>query len=120
MLIPRFGAIGAASANCAAQVAGVLGGTFYTVRYVRVHFPWKPTVAIYSATLIALMPAAYLANRTHSGIAALVGSIAVGAVLYSGMLVVVGELGRRDINILKTALLSKVYTPKPLETANLA
>jgi O-antigen/teichoic acid export membrane protein len=119
ILIPKFGALGAAGANCAAQFAGVLGGTFYTVRYIGVRFPWRATVAIYSATVIALAPAAYLANLTHSGIVALVGCVAVGSVLYPGMLVLFGELGKRDLNILKTALLSKVYAPKPLETAAL-
>jgi O-antigen/teichoic acid export membrane protein len=118
ILIPRQGALGAAVANCTAQFVGVLGGTFYTIRLVGSSFPWKTTGTIYSAAAIALAPVAYLGNRTHSGIAALVGFIAVGALLYLGLLMVAGELGRRDLLVLKQALLTKVYPPKPLEAAD--
>jgi O-antigen/teichoic acid export membrane protein len=120
ILIPKYAAIGAAAANSTAQIVGVLGGSIYVVRHIRVKFPWRTTVAIYSAAAIALAPVAFLASRTHShsGIAALIGSIAVAAVLYLAVLVVVGELGKQDINILRRALLTKVYPAKPLEAAD--
>jgi O-antigen/teichoic acid export membrane protein len=117
LLIPKYAAIGAAAANSTAQIAGVLGGAIYVLRYIQVKFPWRSTVTIYLAAAIAVAPAAYLASRIHSrsGIAELAGSIAAGAVLYLAVLVAVGELGKRDLNILKKALLTKVYPAKPLE-----
>jgi hypothetical protein len=52
------------------------------------------------------------------GVAALIGSIAIRAVLYFAVLVVVGELGKQDADILKSALLRKVYPHKPLEASD--
>jgi len=118
ILIPKYAALGAAAANCTAQIAGVLGGTFYATRHIRMSFPWRSTATIYSAAAIAVVPVAYVATRTYSGIAALIGSIAVGTVVYLGLLMVAGQLGRRDLNILKGALLTKTPSPKPLETAD--
>jgi len=115
ILIPRQGALGAAAANCIAQFIGVLGGTFYTIRLVGISFPWKTTGTIYAAAAIALAPVAYLGNRTHSGIAVLVAFLAVGTLLYLGLLVVAGQFGRRDLGVLKQALLTKVYPAEPLE-----
>ena len=41
VLIPRHGALGAAIANCTAQIVGVLGGAIYVIRYARTSFPWN-------------------------------------------------------------------------------
>jgi hypothetical protein len=66
---------------------------------------------IHSAAASAVALAAYLANRTHShlGIAGLIGSIVVGTVVYLGLLVVAGQLGRRDLDILKNSALDKGF-----------
>jgi O-antigen/teichoic acid export membrane protein len=120
ILIPRYGALGASVANCTAQIAGVLGGAFYASRHIRASFPWKSTATIYLAAAISASPAAYLASRTYPAIAALVGAIAAGAVLYLGLLVIAGQLGKRDLDILKKALWSKASSSKPLEAADLA
>jgi O-antigen/teichoic acid export membrane protein len=118
ILIPKFAALGAAAANCTAQVAGVVGGTLYVIHGFRVSFPWKSTVTIYAAGAIALAPAAYLANRAHSGIATLVGSIALAAVIYLALLVAAGQLGRQDLNVLRRALLTKARPVKSLEAVD--
>jgi O-antigen/teichoic acid export membrane protein len=39
LLIPKYAAVGAAAANSIAQIAGVLGGAFYVLRYIQVRFP---------------------------------------------------------------------------------
>lgn len=109
ILIPKYAALGAAAANSAAQIAGVLGGAFYAIRYLRVSFPWRSTATIYSTAAISVAPVAYFARQTHSGMALLVGSIAVGAALYLGLLVVTGELKRHNLGVLKQALWAKVY-----------
>jgi O-antigen/teichoic acid export membrane protein len=122
ILIPRYAALGAAAANCTAQIIGILGGIVYVLRHIQLSFPWRTTVTIYSAAAIALAPAAFFANRTHghSEIALLIGCIAVGAVIYFGLLVLMGELGKADLNILKKALLLKTSPAMPLEVADTA
>jgi O-antigen/teichoic acid export membrane protein len=119
-LIPRYGALGAAVGNCAAQIAGVLGGTFYTARYIRARFPWKSTGMAYSAAVIAVAPVAYFANHAPSGITALLGSIAVGTVVYLVLLMAADQLSRQDLNTLKLALLTKASHSKPLAAVDSA
>jgi len=120
ILIPKYAAIGAATANSAAQIAGVLGGAIYAVRCTGVTFPWRTTAAIYSAAAIAVAPVAYLASHTHSrsGVAALIGSVAAAAVIYLGVLVAVRELGIQDIDILKRAILKKGSPAGTLEAVD--
>jgi O-antigen/teichoic acid export membrane protein len=115
ILIPKLGALGAAVANCTAQVAGVFTGNFYAVRYIHVSFPWKSTATVYSAALIAVAPAAYLARRSHSGIALLIGSVVIGAGIYIGLLMAARELGKRDLDMLKGALLAKALPSEPFQ-----
>jgi len=118
-LIPRHGALGAAVANCTAQIVGVLGGTIYTIRYAKANFPWKTTATIYAVAAVAVAPAAYCFSGTQSGIALRAASVAVGAALYVGMLVVAGELGKHDLGALKEAVLNKVRTSKLVQAGEI-
>jgi O-antigen/teichoic acid export membrane protein len=111
ILIPKYAALGASIANCTAQMAGVLGGLIYVVHYMRITIPWKSTVTIYSATLVALAPVAYLVRQPSSGRASLIGAVLIGTVIYLGLLVVTGELKRRDLNVAKQAFMTKAYRP---------
>jgi O-antigen/teichoic acid export membrane protein len=120
MLIPRYGAVGAALANSTAQVIGVLGGTVYVIRYTRTSFPWRSTAAIYVAAAIAVAPAVYYHSATESGIAMRACTVTIGAILYVMILVVTGELGKRDLVILRTALLNKIPSVGPVEAADVA
>jgi O-antigen/teichoic acid export membrane protein len=115
ILIPRHGALGAAIANCTAQIVGVLGGTIYVIGYVKTKFPWRSTVAIYVAAAVAAAPVLYCFSHLQFGIPMQVGSIAVGAILYIGILVLAGELGKRDLGLLRGAFLAKVSATKPAE-----
>jgi O-antigen/teichoic acid export membrane protein len=109
VLIPKYAALGASIANCTAQIAGVLGGVIYVVRYMRVTIPWKSTSRIYSAAFVAVASTAYLVRQPNLGRASLLGCVLVGALLYLCLLLVTGELGRRDFIALKQALMTKAH-----------
>ena len=115
LLIPRHGALGAAIANCTAQIVGVLGGTIYTIRYAGANFPWRTTATIYAAAALAVAPVAYCFSGTQLGIAVKIGSVAIGGALYLGLLVIAGELGKHDLGALKDAVLNKVRSSKLVE-----
>ncbi len=117
ILIPRYAALGAAVANCVAQIAGVLGGSLYTLRHVQVRFPWRTTFRIYLAALVALAPVVYVVYFSHWGISALTASVAAGTVVYLGVLAIVGELRRRDLDVVKKVLTAKTFA-KPLGAAD--
>jgi O-antigen/teichoic acid export membrane protein len=114
-LIPTHGAYGAAIANCTAQIVGVLGGTIYVLRYVQAAFPWKSTIAIYLSSAVAVAPAVYCFSHPQLGIAVQAASVALGAVLYLGLLVAVGQLGKSDVGALRAAFMAKMPQNKPAE-----
>jgi O-antigen/teichoic acid export membrane protein len=116
ILIPRYGAIGAAVANCAAQIIGVLGGTLYTVRYARARFPWRSTATIYASAGVALLPIVYCPSGDAMTLA---GSIAIGGILYVGLLAIAGELGKADLNTLRASFSARLGPRKPLESTEL-
>jgi O-antigen/teichoic acid export membrane protein len=120
LLIPHHGALGAAIANCTAQVVGVLGGTIFVIRYAKASFPWRTTATIYVAAAISAAPAAYCFSGMQSGIVIRAASVAVGALLYLGLLVFAGELGKHDLGALKEALLAKVSSTKLVEAGDVA
>jgi len=120
ILIPHHGALGAAVANSTAQVAGILGGTFYTIRYVRAKFPWRTTATIYVAAAIAAAPVFYCFSRGQLGIPLQAGSVAIGAILYVGLLALAGELGKRDLCILRGAFLARISPANPAEANDIA
>jgi O-antigen/teichoic acid export membrane protein len=122
VLIPKYAAVGAAYANCAAQIAGVVGGAFYVIRYVGVTFPWKSSARIYAAAAVAVAPAAYVGSYAHSPaqIVPLMEAIAAAGLLYVTVLIVIGELGRQDLNLLKRAVLAKAHPPKPVDVTDAA
>jgi len=47
-----------------------------------------------------------------------VGSIAVGTMLYLGLLVFAGELGKHDLSALKEAVLAKVHSSRLVEAGD--
>ena len=117
ILIPKHGAVGAAIANCTAQIAGVLGGAIYVVRHVGVTFPWKSTGKIYAAAAIATTPVVYLVNRMRSHVEILAAA-SVAGILYLAVLALFGEFGRRDVDLLKRAFLAKTQPSKAVEIAD--
>ena len=117
ILIPKHAAVGAAIANSTAQIAGVLGGAIYVVRVIGVAFPWKSTGKIYAAAAIAATPVFYLVHRMDSQveIASILMAVGVAGALYFGILALLGEFGRRDLDLLKRAFLAKAFQSEPTE-----
>jgi O-antigen/teichoic acid export membrane protein len=114
VLIPKYGAVGAAVANCSAQAIGVLGGTTYVIRYTRVKFPWKSTAVIYLGAAVGIAPVVYcFLGRVE--IFALAGAVVMGCLLYLGVLVVAGELGMKDLSDVRTSLLRKARSSTLVE-----
>jgi O-antigen/teichoic acid export membrane protein len=118
ILIPRHGALGAAIANCTAQIVGVLGGTIFVIRYARASFPWRTTLTIYFAAALSVAPVAYCFSAGHPGMLLRAGSVAVGTMLYLGLLVFAGELGKHDLGALKEAVLAKVHSSRLVEAGD--
>ena len=94
ILIPMHGALGAAIANCSAQVLGTAGGMIYVSRCLRVNFPWAVTLTTYSAAGLATALAAWMFRSIQPGILAFVVSFIVMAALYVFMLVLCGVVNR--------------------------
>lgn len=120
VLIPRHGALGAAIANCTAQIAGVIGGTIFVLRYAHASFPWRTTAKTYLAAAIAIVPVAICFSEAPAGVFLRVGSAATSIVLYLGLLVFAGELGKHDLRALKEAFVTKVYSSKFVEAGDVA
>jgi O-antigen/teichoic acid export membrane protein len=118
VLIPRHGALGAAIANCTAQIVGVLGGTIFVIRYARAKFPWRTTATIYFAAAVSVVPVVYCFSVAQSGIVIRAVAVATGALLYMGLLIFAGELGKHDFAALQEALLRKVYSSKLVEAGD--
>jgi O-antigen/teichoic acid export membrane protein len=64
MLVPRWGAVGAAAANSAAQVAEGSFLLLFSASVLEVRMPWRSLFTIYVAGVISFLPAgaAYLAH----------------------------------------------------------
>jgi O-antigen/teichoic acid export membrane protein len=62
-LVPRHGAMGAAAANCAAQVLTVVVSAACVARLLDRKFPLFRMAAVYAAALLALLPLAYAVHQ---------------------------------------------------------
>lgn len=49
----------------------------------------------------------------------LAGSIAIGGILYVGLLAIAGELGKADLNTLRASFSARLGPRKPLESTEL-
>lgn len=65
MLIPNWGAVGAAAANFIAQILGVITGTFYLVRIKKMPFPFQPVLKILTAASVSAIFIFSLKARFH-------------------------------------------------------
>lgn len=114
MLIPSHGAMGAAVANCVAQLAGLIGSLVYASRLVSARFPWRTTAIIYAAAFFAMAPAAYC-SWIRTGAVVLGSSVVMGALIYLALLVATGEIGKHDLDVLKGALTRRLADSEHFE-----
>jgi hypothetical protein len=85
-------------------VAGLFVNAFYLHRYLKVHLPLRPyatmlgaavaSFAVFSNTVLGFFHVSLPVGRTP----VLVGVIALGFLVYFGVLLVVGELTREDVS----------------------
>jgi O-antigen/teichoic acid export membrane protein len=119
ILIPKYAAIGAAVANSTAQVAGVLGGLIYSSRYSRFCFPWRTSFSVFTAAAISMVFGVEVNRGLPQGMVSQIGVCVIAGLIYLGILVVFGELGRRDVGVVKD-LFSKLFASERLGTTDLA
>jgi O-antigen/teichoic acid export membrane protein len=100
ILIPRYGALGAAIANSSAQVLAVTAGLAYARGLLACSYPWKDTLQIYLASALAASPALLLAHW-ECGWATIFAGTALGMVGYLSLLIVLGVLGRNGLELVK-------------------
>ncbi len=118
LLITRYAALGAAAANCTAQIAGVIGGTFFAVRRTHAKFPWRTIFTIYASGLIAVIPTAYIAAQAPFSVVWGAISIVTAAAIYVGLLLCSGELGKQEITLLKRTFLNQPSSTEALRPAD--
>jgi O-antigen/teichoic acid export membrane protein len=102
-LVPRWGAVGAAAANSAAQLAE---GTFllmFSAAVLAARVPWRSLITIYAAGIASFLPAA-LATWVHSPLAITAGLSAAGCAAYPILLVQTRELPTSEWHNLRAAL----------------
>lgn len=120
ILIPSHGALGASVANCTAQILGVLGGTIYTIRYVRGRYPWRNTATVYLGATAGVLPVIYCSSLTHAGAFTLTCAGLAGTVLYLIVLAMTKEIGKREIVAVKSAFLRRQSRSWALESGELS
>ncbi|HEX7425330.1 MAG TPA: oligosaccharide flippase family protein [Terriglobales bacterium] len=111
-LIPRGGAVGAAIANCGTQVVAVVVLTAITERLVGGRFPWASLLRIYLCGLVATLPAFFAVKATVRP-AGLAGAVVIGALIYLGALVAVGELGTDELRLVPRLLSAAPVAARP-------
>jgi O-antigen/teichoic acid export membrane protein len=99
VLIPRYGATGAAIANSTVQVAGALVGFAMLSRFLDVHIPYKEFGKIWIASA-AMFIAVYFVATAWEGMGGLLAGVAIGIVVYVTMLIHLGGITGKDIELL--------------------
>jgi len=123
-LIPRFGALGAAAANIAAQVAAVLGTLAYLVLSMHLKFPYRHVFAILSASFVSVGPAGFSVIRVWPPFVT-TALVIGGLVLYVGILAGLNVIrceelrefvaaGWRGSSILRRPGLTEIAQPQKL------
>ncbi len=92
-LIPRYGAIGAAIANSASQIAGVVIGTTQVCRLLKVSFPF-PDLAKITAASLAMWPMVVFCTRRLDGLGGVFSAIAAGGAAYALCLLLMYKTGK--------------------------
>lgn len=100
ILIPRFGAIGAACANTSSQLIAIIITTILTCKLISVNFPLKDLLKILLASF-CMVPIITVITKITAGILSVIFSIFGGIITYSILLIFLKEINNKDIRILK-------------------
>jgi O-antigen/teichoic acid export membrane protein len=101
-LIPRWGLVGAAVANAAAQIGAVVAGIALTAPLVGARFPVRDCLRVLAAAGITGGVAYAIALGVGDG-AGLVAAIAAGAAVYPLALLATGGIRAQDLERLRAA-----------------
>jgi O-antigen/teichoic acid export membrane protein len=112
VLIPRYGAIGAAIANCSAQLIGVLGGNIYITHYLKKRFPWKDTFAIYSAAIASALVILYATQVLHARLPLFAVSLLLGVTIYLSLIFFGGLISNEDKDFFRQMISRKLSTSR--------
>ena len=116
IFIPRFGAVGAAIANCSAQMLAVVVGLVYIQSIVASTFPWRDSAMIYAAALLAVTPV-LCASLTAAKFGYLLVAGVFGGLVYVAALVATGVVGSSEASFLRKNILIRLPTrPQDLIT----
>ncbi len=85
LLIPPFGAVGAAVANVTAQIVGVMIGLVYAWRWLDLRYPVRPVAGIVAMASFAGLAAAAVLH-VAGGVAGLTAAVIVGATIYLALI----------------------------------
>jgi O-antigen/teichoic acid export membrane protein len=99
ILIPKFGAMGAALANSSAQISGVIIGTLFVCRSIRVRFPFESLLKITISSGIMILNILLLMSISNS-LGILLMCIITSAFVYFYCLIRIKTFKESDINIL--------------------
>lgn len=102
-LIPTHGLVGAAVANCVAQIAGIANGTVYLVRTMHVSFPARALSCIYGAAVVSVLPIHYISGR-YEGFAAVLGATVLGIMTYACIVWGSGALSVNELRFFFTSM----------------
>lgn len=111
VLVPSYGAVGAALANTICQTLGAIAGISYLAYYQRYRLPFRD---LFKITLAASVCAglAYLVTQNIYGWPGLLCGVVLGAITYSAMLAAVRAFDQQEIAEIKR-LLGKIRTSRP-------
>jgi O-antigen/teichoic acid export membrane protein len=103
LLIPQYGAVGAAIANSSAQTAGVIGGAVYVSFSFDIPYPLRPVIKIFISSMLTGL-CIYIAHTLLNGYLGIMLSILISPFVYFVSLFIFGAIDERDRNLVKGLL----------------
>lgn len=98
LLIPKYGLLGAAAGTTIAMICGSISAGAYVYRTFAATLPLRSFISILSAVLISYAIAKIF---PQAGLYPLAVIVVVQAVVYLGFLLVLGEIGRSEIAVIR-------------------
>lgn len=103
ILIPKYGATGAAIANSSAQMAGVVGGAAYVNNEFGINYPSKSVLKIFISSIVMGI-GMYSVNSLFNGYHSLFLSLSFSPFIYIASLWFIGAIDAEDRRLIYTLL----------------
>ena len=101
ILIPKFGAVGAALANFMAQITAVIIVESILCKFLVIKFPFRELTRIIGSAIIMFI-SIFLVIGMNDGLTGLIASIIAGVIIYSFFIIRFSVLRVSDINALQS------------------